>query len=67
MPVNRWTLQEAQKLIDKTKEQLILHIVPNKYHNHQETTSSYKQTKSDYNQHVLEKSTNNYRNIIRPK
>ncbi|CAF3369678.1 unnamed protein product [Rotaria socialis] len=66
MPVNRWTLQEAQKLIDKTKERLILHIVPNKYHNYQASTSSYKQTQSDYNQHVLKKSTNNHRNMIRP-
>ena len=31
-PVDRLTLQEAQKLIDKTKERLVLFVVPNKFH-----------------------------------
>ncbi|CAF4682346.1 unnamed protein product [Rotaria sp. Silwood1] len=66
IPVDRLTLQEAQKLIDKTKERLILYTIPNKVHNHQELTSSYKQLHSDYNQHIFEQLTNNHHNIIRP-
>ncbi|CAF3367052.1 unnamed protein product [Rotaria sp. Silwood1] len=66
IPVDRLTLQEAQKLIDKTKERLILYTIPNKIHNHQELTSSYKQLHSDYNQHIFEQLTNNHHNIIRP-
>ncbi|CAF4215533.1 unnamed protein product, partial [Rotaria sp. Silwood2] len=56
----------AQKLIDKTKERLILYTIRNKLHSHRELTSSYKQLHSDYNQHFFEQSTNNHHNIIRP-
>ncbi|CAF1119374.1 unnamed protein product [Rotaria sordida] len=67
IPVDRLTLQEAQKLIDKTKERLILYTIPNKIHNNQELTHSYKQLHSDYNQHIFERSTNNnHHHIIRP-
>ncbi|CAF1560309.1 unnamed protein product, partial [Adineta steineri] len=50
IPVNRLTLQEAQKLIDKTKEQLILYTIPNKSNNHRDSISSYKAIQSEYNQ-----------------
>jgi len=32
-PVDRLTLQEAQKLIDKAKERLVLFVIPNKLNN----------------------------------
>jgi hypothetical protein len=39
-PVDRLTLQEAQKLIDKAKERLVLFVIPNKLNN--ERISSYR-------------------------
>ena len=60
-------MQEAQKLIDKAKEQLTLYVKPNKLHYHQEFASSYKQLHSDYNQHIFEQSINNHHNMIRPR
>ncbi|CAF0891258.1 unnamed protein product [Adineta steineri] len=66
IPVNRLTLQEAQKLIDKTKEQLILYTIPNKSNNHRDSISSYKAIQSEYNQHKFERSMNNHIDFIRP-
>jgi hypothetical protein len=39
-PVDRLTLQEAQKLIDKSKERLVLFVIPNKLNN--DKSSSYR-------------------------
>ncbi|UJR16411.1 hypothetical protein I4U23_003313 [Adineta vaga] len=55
IPIDRLTLQEAQKLIDKTKDQLILYTIPSRSHtNHQESTFAYKKLQSDYSQHIFE-------------
>jgi hypothetical protein len=38
-PVDRLTLQEAQKLIDKAKERLVLFVMPNKLNNNDKSLS----------------------------
>ncbi len=67
IPIDRLTLQDAQRLIDKAKEQLILYTKRNKFHNSQESTSSYKHLQSDYTQHMFERSKINHPDFIRPR
>lgn len=53
-------------MIDKTKERLVLDIIPNKTYHHQDSILSYKQSPAQCNPYVFEQPITNQHVIARP-